>query len=143
MTRYPCGSRDKTEACPNKTKHPRIISINSALTEAKQPVELHREMTDRILTLYPPLFDHSDENAIINLTKGGNWETSAVAAGRLGKPAKSHHQNPIKKTQGYRPLLCTHPMPSVWWWRGLSRLCSRASRVEMGTKWQPTCNHSW
>lgn len=57
VTRYPCGSRDKAEACPHtktQTKLPHIMSINSALMEAKQPVELHRETADGVLIPLSP-----------------------------------------------------------------------------------------
>lgn len=62
------------------------------LSQAKQPVELHRETAERVLTppSIPKLFDHSNENQITYLTEGGEglrgmssrsgqaWQTSVI-----------------------------------------------------------------
>lgn len=94
--------------------------MNSVLSEAKQPVELHTETAD-----IPPLFDHSNENPIIYLTEGGNWETSIVEAASL-----ANRQSPVIRTQlkknRARRLRSALILCQVWWRRGGSKLCSRA-----------------
>lgn len=132
VTRQPYGGRDKAA----NTKLPRILSVNSVLSQAKQPVELHRETAERVLTppSIPKLFDHSNENQITYLTEGGGG-TARHEQPQRASLANQRHQNPIKKKkkkQGQEIQLCTHPVPSVVAEGSSAGFCSRASRVEMG-----------
>lgn len=143
VTRYPYGSRDKVEACPNTNK--------AALYYVYKFSALGGQTACRVTpgdsrygphpTISPTIWPLRWKSNHL-LDRRGNWETSIVTAASL-----ANWQSPVIRTQLKKPrarrlgsalILC-----QVWWRRGIGRLCSRASRVEMGRQQQPTCNHSW
>lgn len=143
VTRQPYGGRDKAA----NTKLPRILSVNSVLSQAKQPVELHRETAERVLTppSIPKLFDHSNENQITYLTEGGGG-TARHEQPQRASLANQRHQNPIKKKKKNRARRFSSALIpcQVWWRRGAQQAFAAEPRVwKWGRRWQPTCSHSW
>lgn len=98
-------------------------SINPVHSEAKQPVEFHRETADGVLT---PQFNRSNENPIIYLKekRAEGWRSLS-----------SHHQKQNPELGDSASIPC-----QLWWW-GLSRPCSWALRVGIrsnGSQHAPT-----
>lgn len=116
---------------------PPTQSFKSGVLEAKQPVVLHRETADRILTTH---FDH--------LTGGGG---RAVAATSFCTPAAS----PIIRAlfllllfflffkEGLEIQLALMSC-QLWWRKGTAAgYTAEPLRVEMERQQRPRCNHSW
>lgn len=131
VTRYPCGSRDKTKITPSPTQ-----SFKSGVLEAKQPVVLHRETADRVLTTH---FDH--------LT--GGEEQSCRCNELLHTGSESRHQGPfffsffLFLKEGSETQLALMSC-QLWWRKGTAAgYTAESLRVEMERQQRPRCNHSW